>query len=232
MAPFPKTTTTSGDKGAVPGSLARRMRELADRLVSGVSTPQPLLRMIESALADWERELGAQPAAIAPSIAASSPAEKPDAGNGGDKGEDGLIRIWSDGSCSPNPGTGGWGAIVERNGAREELSGSERESTNNIMEMTAAIEALRSTPEGASIELTTDSQYVKNGITKWIHGWKRKGWRKADGGAVLNQQLWRDMDALASARKVKWMWIKGHSGHPENERCDEMAVQARLARST
>jgi ribonuclease HI len=98
--------------------------------------------------------------------------------------------------------------------------------------MTAAIEALRSTPEGAAVVVTTDSQYVKNGITRWIHAWKRKGWRKADGGAVLNQPLWRELDTLATARRVEWAWIKGHSGHAENERCDELAGQARLAQST
>ena len=114
---------------------------------------------------------------------------------------------------------------------REELSGGAPESTNNIMEMTAAIEALRRTPEGAVVRITTDSQYVKNGITEWIDGWKRKGWRKADGGAVLNQQLWRELDALASARRVEWAWVKGHSGHPENERCDVLANEARVAQA-
>lgn len=144
----------------------------------------------------------------------------------------GPIRIWSDGSCSPNPGPGGWGAIIDRAGEREELSGNAPASTNNLMEMTAAIEALRHTPPGSEVVLTTDSMYVKDGISKWIHAWKRKGWRKADGKPVLNQEQWRALDALVSERKVEWKWVRGHDGHPENERCDQLANEARLALRT
>lgn len=141
------------------------------------------------------------------------------------------IRIWCDGSCSPNPGAGGWGAIIEQGGERRERSGSLPHTTNNVMEMTAAIEALRLTPPGARVSLTTDSEYLKNGITRWIKDWKRRGWRKADGNPVLNQELWKALEALAAGRAVEWHWVRGHSGHPENERCDQLANQARLAQS-
>jgi|SRR5579863_3189531 len=137
------------------------------------------------------------------------------------------IRIWSDGSCSPNPGPGGWGAIVERDGQRTELLGGAPGTTNNIMEMTAAIEALKHTPAGANVIVTTDSQYLQLGITQWIAGWKRKGWRKADGKPVLNQDQWRALDELVRERHVSWEWVRGHTGHPENERCDELARQGR-----
>lgn len=142
-------------------------------------------------------------------------------------GSSSAFHIWSDGSCSPNPGPGGWGAIIEQDGRREELSGHHPASTNNIMEMTAAIEALRRTPPGAHVALTTDSLYVKDGITKWIVAWKRKGWRKSDGKPVLNQEQWRLLDELVQSRKVTWHWVRGHVGHPENERCDELANAAR-----
>ena len=221
MAPMAAPSKSSAGKGA----LARRLRALADRLGQPPPLAGGLLRRIEAGRAQWERDLEA---GAAPPAEPRPPAGD-DTGTGvAGPGDRGVIRIWCDGSCAPNPGAGGWGAIVERGGAREELSGGARESTNNIMEMTAAMEALRSTPEGAAVHITTDSQYVKNGITKWIHNWKRKGWRKADGAPVLNQQLWRELDALASARRVEWAWTRGHSGHPENERCDELAGQARL----
>jgi len=140
-----------------------------------------------------------------------------------------TIRIWGDGSCAPNPGPGGWGAIIERDGRREELSGNHPASTNNIMELTAAIEALRQTPPGCHIVLTTDSLYVKDGITKWIVNWKKKGWRKSDGKPVLNQPQWLALDEAVSQRHVRWEWVRGHIGHPENERCDELARLAREA---
>lgn len=212
------------------GALARRLRALADRLGRSPPLAGGLLRRIEAGLAEWERGLGdasepRRPAEGAPGPhRAAGAAPEPAAPQPRDRG---VIRIWCDGSCAPNPGVGGWGAIVERDGEREELSGGARESTNNIMEMTAAMEALHRTPEGAAVHITTDSQYLRNGITKWIHDWKRRGWRKADGAPVRNQQLWRELDALASARRVEWAWTRSHSGHPENERCDELAGQAR-----
>ncbi|HKI97699.1 MAG TPA: ribonuclease HI [bacterium] len=139
------------------------------------------------------------------------------------------MQVWCDGSCAPNPGPGGWGAIMEQDGRRVELSGASPQSTNNIMEMTAAIEALTRTPEGARVHVTTDSRYVMDGITRWLPGWKRKGWRKADGKPVLNQGLWQALDALVKVRHVRWAWVEGHTGHPENERCDELANAARRA---
>jgi len=140
-----------------------------------------------------------------------------------------LIRVWCDGSCSPNPGPGGWGAIIEQNGARREISGAAPNATNNIMEMTAALEALKQTPPGAQVEVTTDSQYLVKGMTQWLAGWKRKNWRKADGQPVMNQTVWMALDEAARARQVTWVWVEGHNGHPENERCDELANQARRA---
>gem|GEM_PF-174599 len=138
-------------------------------------------------------------------------------------------QVWCDGSCAPNPGPGGWAAILQFENRRQELSGSSPQSTNNIMELTAAIEALRKTPPGARVTVTTDSRYVKDGITTWISGWKRKGWRKSDGDPVLNLPLWKALDALISERTVRFTWVRGHSGHPENERCDALANEARLS---
>jgi ribonuclease HI len=136
-------------------------------------------------------------------------------------------RVWCDGSCAPNPGPGGWAALIERGGRRERISGAAPRSTNNMMEMTAAIEALRHIPPQTRVHITTDSQYLLNGITRWLAGWKRKGWRKADGEPVLNRTLWEELDRLVSDRKVTWEWTRGHSGHPENEEVDRLANLAR-----
>ena len=134
-----------------------------------------------------------------------------------------TIQIWSDGACSGNPGPGGWGTIIYHNGEYQELSGSRSETTNNVMEMTGALEGIRNTPEGSRIVLTSDSQYLVKGMTQWIKGWKRKNWIKADGKPVLNKSVWQDLDQEASRREVLWKWVKGHAGHPQNERCDELA---------
>ena len=213
------------DKDRTDKELARRLRALAEKLSQGLALPAGLAGRMARALDGWERALEAPRATVAEEPRAA-PAEEPQ-GISAAAGE--RIRIWGDGSCAPNPGAGGWGAIVEVGGKREELSGGAPDSTNNIMEMTAAIEALRHTPPGAEVEVITDSQYLKNGITRWIHAWKRKGWRKADGQPVLNQGLWRELDGLVEARRVSWSWIRGHTGHPENERCDELARQGRLS---
>lgn len=141
-----------------------------------------------------------------------------------DTGE--VFHIWSDGACSGNPGPGGWGTLLRHAGNEIELSGYSPDTTNNIMEMTAAIKGLEKTPAGSTVILTTDSQYLLNGITKWIIGWKRKGWKKADGKPVLNRELWIKLDKLCAERQVDWKWVKGHSQHPENERCDFLATQA------
>jgi len=136
------------------------------------------------------------------------------------------IHIYCDGSCEGNPGPGGWGTLVDQDGLREEFSGGSNHSTNNIMEMTAAIEGLKRVKEGSEVTVTTDSQYLVKGITQWIKGWKKRGWKKADGNAVLNQEQWRELDQLAQNRTIKWVWVKGHAGHPENERCDQLAKAA------
>jgi ribonuclease HI len=129
----------------------------------------------------------------------------------------------------PNPGPGGWAAIIELNGAREEISGAAPASTNNIMEMTAAIEALRRLPPGTAVTVTTDSEYLVKGMTQWLPGWKRNRWRTSTKEAVKNQDLWQALDRLASERRVRWEWVAGHAGHPENERCDRLANAAREA---
>ena len=140
--------------------------------------------------------------------------------------------VWCDGSCSPNPGPGGWGAIIDNGAERREISGASPSTTNNIMEMSAAIAALEAIPEGASVHITTDSRYLMDGITRWLAGWKKKGWRKSNGAPVLNRQYWEKLEALQKKRTLEWAWVRGHSGHPENERCDELANEARLAISS
>ncbi|MEM5788672.1 MAG: ribonuclease HI [Syntrophobacteraceae bacterium] len=138
----------------------------------------------------------------------------------------GPIHVFSDGACSGNPGPGGWGAIIVNGKSRKELKGGERHTTNNIMEMTAAIRALETLEPNSSVTVTTDSQYLKNGITSWINGWKRNGWRTADKKPVKNQALWLRLDELNQLHKITWKWVRGHAGHPENERCDELARMA------
>lgn len=136
------------------------------------------------------------------------------------------IDIWTDGACSGNPGPGGWGAVVKRGDDETELSGGDRATTNNRMELMGAIAALESLPDGAEATLHTDSQYVKNGLTQWIHGWKRNGWRTASREPVKNVDLWQRLDAAAGKHKVEWKWVKGHAGDPMNERADGLARAA------
>ena len=134
-----------------------------------------------------------------------------------------TVKIYTDGACSGNPGPGGWGAILIYKSQRKEICGGEAESTNNRMELTAAIQALESLKRHSSVDLYTDSRYVMDGITKWIHGWKAKGWRTAAKKPVKNDDLWRRLDEIAGSHEVRWHWVKGHNGHPENERADELA---------
>ncbi len=134
-----------------------------------------------------------------------------------------MIDVFTDGACSGNPGPGGWGVLIIDGDERVELSGGAAETTNNRMEMLAVIEALKATAKADGIRLHTDSQYVKNGINDWINGWKRNGWKTAAKKPVKNQDLWREIDALSSGRKIEWRWVKGHAGHPGNERADELA---------
>ncbi|QCK88378.1 ribonuclease HI [Phreatobacter aquaticus] len=133
------------------------------------------------------------------------------------------VEIFTDGACSGNPGPGGWGAILRYNGAEKELSGGEALTTNNRMELLAAITSLEALTRPSEVDLHTDSQYVKNGISTWIHGWKRNGWKTADKKPVKNADLWQRLDDVCDLHKVTWHWVKGHAGHDENERADELA---------
>ena len=136
------------------------------------------------------------------------------------------VQVITDGACSGNPGPGGWAAILRYNHHEKELWGSEPHTTNNRMEMTAAIEALRSLKENCEIEVVTDSEYLKKGITEWINGWKRKGWMTAAKKPVVNQDLWQTLDEQVGRHKTTWVWTKGHASHADNNRCDELATRA------
>lgn len=133
------------------------------------------------------------------------------------------VEIFTDGACSGNPGPGGWGAILRWNGSEKELKGGEPDTTNNRMELMAAIQALEALTRGVAADLYTDSTYVQKGITEWIHGWKKRGWKTAAKKAVKNEDLWRRLDEAIVRHDVKWHWVKGHAGHPGNERADELA---------
>jgi ribonuclease HI len=139
------------------------------------------------------------------------------------------IEIFTDGACSGNPGPGGWGAILRWNGHEKDLSGAAAQTTNNRMEMTAAIEALGALKRPARVRITTDSQYLKNGMTQWIHRWKANGWKTADKKPVKNADLWQALDQALTRHDVTWAWVRGHDGHVENERADALA-RAALAR--
>lgn len=137
-----------------------------------------------------------------------------------------FIEIFTDGGCRGNPGPGGWGALLRYNGAEKELSGAAPQTTNNRMELTAAIKALEALKEPCRVRLTTDSNYVRNGIMQWIDDWKRRGWRTASKRPVKNRDLWQRLDELAARHEIEWRWVKGHSGHAENERADALATRA------
>jgi ribonuclease HI len=137
------------------------------------------------------------------------------------------VVIYTDGGCAPNPGPGGWGAILISGTHRKELCGGEPQSTNNRMELSAAIAALEALKKPSRVELHTDSQYVRNGISTWIHGWKQRGWKTADRQPVKNVDLWQRLDAARQRHEVDWHWVKGHAGHTENERADELAREGR-----
>jgi ribonuclease HI len=144
------------------------------------------------------------------------------------------VEIATDGACKGNPGIGGWGAILRASGREREICGAEPETTNNRMELTAAIEALRALKQPCIVSLTTDSVYVRDGVTRWIHKWRRNGWKTADGKPVKNADLWQALTAAAAPHRVEWHWVKGHAGHPDNERADALANAAirDLLRST
>lgn len=134
-----------------------------------------------------------------------------------------LIEIWTDGACSGNPGPGGWGALLISGHHQKELKGGEAETTNNRMEMMAAIEALKALKGPSSVRLHTDSTYLKDGLTKWIHGWKRNGWKTAAKKPVKNKDLWQALDEAVKPHDIEWIWVKGHAGDPGNERADALA---------
>ena len=133
------------------------------------------------------------------------------------------MAIWTDGACSGNPGPGGWGAILRAGETVKELSGGEKHTTNNRMELLAAISALEALKRPSEIDLHTDSQYLRQGVTSWILGWKKNGWRTADKKPVKNEDLWRRLDAARALHKIDWKWVKGHAGETMNERADELA---------
>ncbi len=136
---------------------------------------------------------------------------------------DDVVDIFTDGACSGNPGPGGWGALLRKGPIEKEISGGEAATTNNRMEMMAAIQALEALKRPTTARLHTDSSYLRDGITKWIHGWKRNGWKTADKKPVKNVDLWKRLEIAMAPHKVEWLWVKGHSGHPENERVDALA---------
>ena len=137
-----------------------------------------------------------------------------------------YIEIFTDGACRGNPGVGGWGAVLVYKDHKKEICGSSRDTTNNIMELTAVIKALNSLKEQCHVVLTTDSTYVKDGITNWIKTWKSNGWKTANKKAVKNQELWKHLDILSTKHDIEWKWVKGHSGHPGNEHADALANEA------
>ena len=136
------------------------------------------------------------------------------------------VEIFTDGACKGNPGPGGWGAVMRSGATEKEISGGEAQTTNNRMEMTAAIEALNALKRPCQVTIYTDSKYVMDGITKWVFGWQKNGWKTADRKPVKNAELWQALLAAAAPHKVSWQWVKGHAGHPENERADQLACAA------
>lgn len=134
-----------------------------------------------------------------------------------------IVDIYADGGCRGNPGPGGWGVLMQAGGVEKELWGGEPETTNNRMELTAVIRALEALKRPTSARVHTDSQYVQKGISTWIHNWKRNGWRTSDKEPVKNAELWQRLDVLAAEHQISWLWVKGHAGHPGNERADRLA---------
>ncbi|WP_066650577.1 MULTISPECIES: ribonuclease HI [Sphingomonas] len=139
------------------------------------------------------------------------------------------VEIFTDGACKGNPGPGGWGAVLRMGAVEKELSGGEKLTTNNRMEMMAVVQALTALKRPCAVTLSTDSRYVMDGLTKWIHGWQKNGWKTADKKPVKNADLWQELLAAARPHRIAWQWVKGHAGHPENERADKLASDAAIA---
>jgi ribonuclease HI len=137
-----------------------------------------------------------------------------------------IVTLYTDGACKGNPGPGGWGVLLQYNGHEKTMYGAEPHTTNNRMELTAAIQGLAALKRSCIVKIYTDSQYVKNGITQWLPGWKRRHWRNASNEPVKNQDLWQQLDEIIQHHEIEWFWVKGHSGHPENDRVDALANQA------
>jgi len=140
-----------------------------------------------------------------------------------------LVEVATDGACKGNPGPGGWGVVLRFGSREKELSGVENPTTNNRMELMAAIRGLQALKQPCRVMLSTDSRYVMDGLTKWIHGWRKNGWKTADRKPVKNADLWQELVAAAAPHRVEWKWVKGHAGHPDNERADRLASDAALA---
>lgn len=135
-----------------------------------------------------------------------------------------FYQVWTDGACSKNPGIGGWAALIRMQGGKEfSISGGKQKTTNNIMELTAAIEALKKIPMKVKVQIFTDSQYLKRGMTQWLSEWKKKSWKKSNGKSILNLALWQELDQQNNQKKISWHWVKGHSSVTENETCDQLA---------
>ena len=139
------------------------------------------------------------------------------------------VEIFTDGACKGNPGPGGWGAVIRSGATEKEISGGEALTTNNRMELLAAIRALEALKRPCRVTLHTDSRYVMDGLTKWIHGWRKNGWKTADRKPVKNAELWQELVAACAPHRIEWKWVKGHAGHPENERADRLASDAAVA---
>lgn len=140
-----------------------------------------------------------------------------------------LVEIATDGACKGNPGRGGWGVLLRMGTTEKEMSGGEPHTTNNRMELMAAIQGLKALKRPCRVKLSTDSRYVMDGLTKWIHGWQKNGWKTADKKPVKNAELWQELLAAAKPHRIDWVWVKGHAGHPDNERADKLASDAALA---
>lgn len=143
-----------------------------------------------------------------------------------------TVKLFTDGACLGNPGPGGWACVLRFNGHKKEIWGSEPQTTNNRMELRAAVEGLRALKEPCQVEIFTDSNYLKNGITQWIHRWKKNGWRTADNQPVKNRDLWEELDQLTQRHRTVWHWVKGHADDPDNNRCDELAQRAAREQSS